>query len=947
MSGNDQTAGCRFCDGKKGLAILPLRYAVARRGMGNAPEVSKPFDPLAQAGDQKSDMALKAGEPNDAAPFQQGGYYTTRLLRGGYLYVYDEKQDQWRGYVVTKDKYLYPFERGETPPDDVGDTEITCKREGCEDLHFLARFVYIKNGEDATRVWMTYSDVLWTETVWAQYDNADFRKKHMRCFDVAQWRNGSVDHADVLYRASTRVAEMVASSRELKRETHDCARKVLGKNWTVRQVQAYQQMASQGKEKDDQDRNVQAVLRTVPPLVRTLVDSRESETAAWAFSGEPLRALDAEPIASMQTTMALDGGSIKPAMLALDDPSGIAMDLNGLMLQHIGEATADPEYHWKHQTAASIRMLRQSVRMQGIEQEAQRRRNERRRKLTRDHGPMTNPANSDESRQRLEKMVAEAGELTPAEAQKAGDDAWEEYAARYNTDAVKAFLDGDGGDDPGEAQKHMQAALDPLKTLLDEPFVAWLKSDMLANYFRYHFDPADRASGEAYADLAHLILNEAAGRTDVATYLNEQVDADPNDPTAWVLRAAFGNQDTWIADAKAVASNDTDWDSLAESLKADLVEHVGDGKAVKVEKLTQQTARFSHGIAGAVTARINQGLDAGGDERTRLLVANLGAQAKLEQDKLTLVGIQGRWTDKQAGRALARMLGKGQQKGTPLNNRKVRKALDKVNAERGKQYAYSGIVLAAGGSDLAVAWSNQKLEDMTRIEKAGAFERGMEQSVSKLSKYHVRAAAAGGILAAVSVGFSYRDMINAKAGHAAEAGWNFTAGVSDLVGQISEQSGKAIRRSSMGVSKYATELGAYTGRAARAARFLELGGRILGAAGGVITAVLLTVKAFSVARDGNAALAYIYGAMALATAFSVILLFTSAAGVGVVIGVIVAIVVIAIDWLQDDAIQKWLNKCHHFGKHKDPGFFATASDYEAYDDPIAQSRALNAMMQGG
>ena len=71
-----------------GLPIMPLRYGLAWAGedVGDgqkAPELSAPF----------ATSVLPALGTDKA-------HYTLRLLRAGYLYVYDEGNDDWSGYEV-------------------------------------------------------------------------------------------------------------------------------------------------------------------------------------------------------------------------------------------------------------------------------------------------------------------------------------------------------------------------------------------------------------------------------------------------------------------------------------------------------------------------------------------------------------------------------------------------------------------------------------------------------------------------------------------------------------------------------------------------------------------------------------------------------------------------------------------------------------------------------
>lgn len=74
---------CEFCD-KKGLPLLLVRDAIAAAGS------SAPLSP--------------------ALPIELGAsaaYYTKRLLRSGYVNVYDEARKRWEEYFITPDGYLF------------------------------------------------------------------------------------------------------------------------------------------------------------------------------------------------------------------------------------------------------------------------------------------------------------------------------------------------------------------------------------------------------------------------------------------------------------------------------------------------------------------------------------------------------------------------------------------------------------------------------------------------------------------------------------------------------------------------------------------------------------------------------------------------------------------------------------------------------------------------
>ncbi|MFN4266969.1 MAG: T6SS effector BTH_I2691 family protein [Aquabacterium sp.] len=166
---SNATKKCEFCD-KRGVPILPIRYAVAPAG-ASLPRASGPSIPL----------------PDGAA------YYTRRLLRSGYLYVYDEARKRWDAYFVTPQSLF--FKITSTP----GVIPITPKKPfDCPDQghRAVASCITIPDAKNATKVWLGFSDVQWTKEVMDRHESEAYRKKHMRCVDVKAFA-ASADAAHV------------------------------------------------------------------------------------------------------------------------------------------------------------------------------------------------------------------------------------------------------------------------------------------------------------------------------------------------------------------------------------------------------------------------------------------------------------------------------------------------------------------------------------------------------------------------------------------------------------------------------------------------------------------------------------------------------------------------------------------------------------------------------
>lgn len=154
---------CEFCD-KWGLPVLVARYATAPESVG-APKTK------ALHADGKTSFGEIGGKL----------HYTRRLLRSGYLYVFDEARKRWEGYFITPDAYLLKFEIGKPLPDSYTKNPQPCETTGHREV---ACMVTIRDPKNATNVWFGFSDVEWTDKVLEQHGSEDYRKKHMQKVDV-------------------------------------------------------------------------------------------------------------------------------------------------------------------------------------------------------------------------------------------------------------------------------------------------------------------------------------------------------------------------------------------------------------------------------------------------------------------------------------------------------------------------------------------------------------------------------------------------------------------------------------------------------------------------------------------------------------------------------------------------------------------------------------------
>ncbi|MFK3663164.1 T6SS effector BTH_I2691 family protein [Scandinavium sp. NPDC088450] len=189
-----QSKGCNFCR-RNGLALLPVRAGI--KGIeDSAPNFPSSFTA-------------------PTVPAQGETAYTTRLLREGFLYIWNEQAGSWINYFTTQEGFYYPLpEEGSVPPAVASGKTRPCITEPTE----LAGASLItlpvlpppyKNGA----YWFAWSEVEWTDAVRKKHEDAGYRAQYMQRFDMDGWVNGGkAENVTSISGLSTTVAEYSVSA---------------------------------------------------------------------------------------------------------------------------------------------------------------------------------------------------------------------------------------------------------------------------------------------------------------------------------------------------------------------------------------------------------------------------------------------------------------------------------------------------------------------------------------------------------------------------------------------------------------------------------------------------------------------------------------------------------------------------------------------------------------
>lgn len=205
--------------------LLHLRW-------GGAPLAAAPLQPASSAA--PAGAAAPAQAPA-AIELSGAAHYTTRLLRTGYVYVYDEARTQWEGYYVTENGYYFKLQAKASVPEKVP-AKFSCQTNGHPEV---AACITVTDPARATKVWIGFSDVRWTAAVRTAHADPAYRRRHMVEIDVkAAMAGGDTGpHARPIAQVSAVVAEY-AMTRAKADNAFD---------WTPFQVDARQGQAERLK----------------------------------------------------------------------------------------------------------------------------------------------------------------------------------------------------------------------------------------------------------------------------------------------------------------------------------------------------------------------------------------------------------------------------------------------------------------------------------------------------------------------------------------------------------------------------------------------------------------------------------------------------------------------------------------------------------------------------
>lgn len=205
---------CNFCV-RKGLPIIPVRYAVCERGDWSKNILELDAARVKEFTDITLDQTIEDGsrvkrevktvELSDGSKETVDNTlnkYILRQLREGYLYIYDKKGSKWLSYLVTRDSKFYGFNAKE--PILPNSTESKFPEHCNNNVHnpIKASYISLENPEDYGVIYYAFSDTPWPVEHLEMIESTatdSWLDKNMQKVDISAWINQKDKHQDFAY----------------------------------------------------------------------------------------------------------------------------------------------------------------------------------------------------------------------------------------------------------------------------------------------------------------------------------------------------------------------------------------------------------------------------------------------------------------------------------------------------------------------------------------------------------------------------------------------------------------------------------------------------------------------------------------------------------------------------------------------------------------------------
>lgn len=874
----DPSETCPICD-QRGLPILPLRYAVARCDdivRDKAPQLQAPF------GDGVHNIEL----PADSA------HYTLRTLRPGYLYVFNEVRGEWKAYVVNDNAYLMEFDIGSKTPPDVADAQPCERMQGAA----AGRCVMIPDPELAGAVWLGFSDTAWTAAVLEKHSRQAWREKHMQRIDVGAWARAkaapsSQPHMQRLDRLAELVSEFALPAPK-------------GNPLSPMFVSAHEVIAQARKPGEERPTMLAPVtVRPYPALDYSL--------HAYYNAGR-----EADPLVKASIEAA---GKFTPAMVALNDPVGITMELARLPAVRLEGfvVEADPR---PLAISAAIENLRNAIMDDAENRQIYRTERQARNLLgpgsmgmggggARGGEALLGLIRPDLARQREEQRAElfeswrnpSAGELKTARIR-----GWSGYAKKYDEQRRAAWEQ--------RWQTQIRAFDQSVVAPLVQAHVAWMRSAALYEQLDCNHDDLDPHSGQGFVDALVFCVQDTQQFAPCAGLYAQWLGANTIERHNLLLRAVAWNQKQLIDQLGELSQGGLRPESLRGLSWSGLINGYEEALGALTTGSKNAVVRLTAALGGPIASLAGKAVDG-------VVGPGLVALGAIAKAPVVMVDVVMSKSDAIA-ELTARMVALNPE---VADLQSLNRAID-IQMRKAKIY---GTPVADTGRHRYLLMADPRVvADFPGVDARGMptgrrfAENAVLTEVDRMRLTQLRwrkllpgAAGLGvvaGILQVVALGKLADDVDQSMAHEANENIWRYRAGVVALTGTLAETTGRWSESAASTGSRYAVRLERTIGA------WMRAGGKALGIGAGVVTAVWDGWRGWREVQEGSAWVAVLFfgsavatlGAMVAFTAIGTWLFGAAATGVGIVLVVLVIVIAVLIEVFKDNKVQDWLERCY-------------------------------------
>jgi len=542
MSQSPKREGCRFCQ-RRGLPILPVRPAIMS---------------------QHDILPVMPESIQVPIPAQGETAYTLRLMRSGYLNIWDEFGNAWINYFVTEGGFFYPLPENGDVPDEVASGKIKPCIDQPEELAkaSLVTLPVMPDGMKNGLFWFAWSEVKWTETIRKQFEDKSHRERYMQPFDMDVWLN-------------TQSTAQTLPLSELENTIADYSQHV----------------------KKSQMWKWSALIAQLDLLegLKSLVYPITSK-----FS----------PIATGQQVEMTAHQDLHPngALLVLQDPTGILRDLPTLIEYELDKHVYQrPDIKRQVMLLGAISGIKNSIRDQFQENYITTTLREAAYIKSIDTYPDGDITVELEEDELDSAFIQNRRAMIMAKTQAH----WAEYQQYYNTEAYDAF------------NLRFQSILEEYNTRVVSPrtqlYLDWFQSPTLMHYFQQHFDTRDLISGIAYTATVSYCIIKMSDKKGSLDYFSSSLLKSLSDPTNILGRALVFNQDALIKKIDEATQSSVDMLSLNWAGLADAF-----AKLIEPHQISSQNIMLVY-LGNLATVVMNTVDKAMSSEKMYSFVAALGA----------------------------------------------------------------------------------------------------------------------------------------------------------------------------------------------------------------------------------------------------------------------------------------------------------------------------------